>query len=521
MQTFRGTPTLVGLVAVVLALAVGGVAYAARGAAKPAVSMLATPARVGPGSRVTVSATVSGAALCTLSSAPRVAGLPVTTSCEGGTFSHEVLLPARSRKNRTRYRLKLKAAGAGGKDVAITTVEVEGSETVASELVSGFEGSCALIPTGHIECWGSDWNGQLGNGTEEEAVFQPAEVLGITDATQVSAGSSDTCALLADHQVECWGFATVPSLHIGEPDEEWQNGDVPSVVPGISDAVQVAAGPWFRRSEGVGCAVLADGHIDCFPAQLTGPPIEVSGITTATQVAAGGYARCALLSGGGVDCWGANENGVLGDGTTSGPETCPTEGEPTTYEPCSNGPVAVQGISDATQVSVSGSGQDENFACALLATGHVDCWGANEFGQLGDGTTTSSDTPVEVQGISNATQVATGSDLIGHDACAVLSTGHVDCWGADWNDQLGNELTGQWPYYEGHRVEAFHFDVPVEAHIENVATVAPTGEDTCVLLLTGKVQCWGFAPNGGLGDGQVEPPTVLQLTLTPVEALGL
>src|SRR5208282_1802365 len=195
MRSFRASLIVVGLVAGMLVLAVGSAAHAARmGAAKPAVSMLASPARVEPGRRMTVSATVSGAALCTLSSAPRVAGLPVTTGCADGTFSHEVALPARSREKGTRYRVKLKAVGAGGKNVATTTVEVEGSETVASELVSGAEeSSCALIPTGHIECWGGDSFGQLGNGREVEAVFQPVEVVGITDAIQVSAGDDDTC----------------------------------------------------------------------------------------------------------------------------------------------------------------------------------------------------------------------------------------------------------------------------------------------------------------------------------------
>src|SRR5208282_4326254 len=131
MRSFRAALMVVAVLAGVLALAVSGVAYAARrSGAKPSVSMLATPGRVRSGSAVTVSATVSGATMCTLSSAPRVAGLPVTLSCEGGSFSHDIVLPGRSAKRNTRYKLKLKAVGPGGSDIASTTVEVEISGTV-------------------------------------------------------------------------------------------------------------------------------------------------------------------------------------------------------------------------------------------------------------------------------------------------------------------------------------------------------------------------------------------------------
>jgi hypothetical protein len=80
------------------------------------------------------------------------------------------------------------------------------------------------------------------------------------------------------------------------------------------------------------------------------------------------------------------------------------------------------------------SSADVIYACALLSTGHVECWGTNGEGELGNGKTTNSDTPVEVSGITDATQVSAGAG----QTCALLATGHIDCWGYNESGQLGD-----------------------------------------------------------------------------------
>jgi hypothetical protein len=149
-------------------------------------------------------------------------------------------------------------------------------------------------------------------------------------------------------------------------------------------------------------------------------PVEVSGITTATQVSAGAVFSCALLASGKVKCWGSNGSWQLG--TT----WFPPAGDPIFW---SSTPREVPGLSDVKQVSAG-----SQHACALLTSGKVKCWGQGEGGGLGNGTQDQSSVPVEVSGVSTAKGIITGQK----SGCAVLASGKVDCWGINENGQLGN-----------------------------------------------------------------------------------
>jgi alpha-tubulin suppressor-like RCC1 family protein len=309
----------------------------------------------------------------------------------------------------------LACAGAVQAEAAVTAQDVSAGQFL----------TCAVLSSGHVDCWGANRQGQVGNGTTGESSGTPVEVEGISNATQVSAGDGYSCAVLSTGHVECWGENNSGELGNGAT----ERSDTPVEALGISDATQLAAG--YAHV----CALLSTGHIDCWGANMEGDlgngtdfdssdtPVEVVGISDATQVTAGGAfgARgageytCAVLSGGHVDCWGDDEYGQLGDGTSGGLSDSDT-------------PVEVLGISDAAQVAAGAE-----HTCAVLSTGDVDCWGSNEDGDLGNGMSGErSDTPVEVLGVSNATQVTAGDQTRARCCPAATSTAGAPTSTASW-----------------------------------------------------------------------------------------
>jgi alpha-tubulin suppressor-like RCC1 family protein len=227
------------------------------------------------------------------------------------------------------------------------------------------------------------------------------------------------------------------------------------------------------------CALLGGGGVDCWGQNTNGElgngtmtssstPVSVSDIADATTIgSAAADQTCAVLSTGGVDCWGDNFFGQLGDGTTTDSST----------------PVPVAGISIATAVAGGGGG---GHTCALLATDSIDCWGHNASGQLGDATTDDSTTPVAVNGINTATAISAGGY---NDTCALLSGGSVRCWGDNGRGELGDGTTT-------------NRDLPVTVSgLTNATAISAGFQHTCALLATGAVECWGSNSSGQLGDG--------------------
>ena len=367
----------------------------------------------------------------------------------------------------------------------------------AVQLGAGDEDTCALLNGGSIDCWGWDGEGELGNGTVN-AVANPTPVAvgGITNAAAISASESHACALLAGGKIDCWGWNNYGGLGNGTT----ADSSTPVPVSGITNATAITGGTPDT------CALLSRGAIDCWGANAEGElgngtmtnsstPVAVSGITNGitNAIAIGGGLQhsCALLAGGKIECWGDNIGGDLGDGTASGPNLCGLG-----FYVCSANPVQVSGISNATAITTGGGD-----TCALLMGGSIDCWGDNNYGQLGNGTVNGvpNPTPVTVSGITNATAIS-GGDF---HACALLAGGKIDCWGENNHGQLGNGTTTD-------------SSTPVVVSgISNATAISAGTYHTCALLAGGSIDCWGFNNVGQLGNGNTTDST------TPVRVGGI
>lgn len=164
-----------------------------------------------------------------------------------------------------------------------------------------------------------------------------------------------------------------------------------------------------------------DGRLGGNPGYSWPVPVEVSGLTNGIlAITTGAQGTCALTSAGGVKCWGSNWSGSAGDGTNTERDV----------------PVDVIGLGNGVAAITTGS----YHGCALTAVGGVKCWGYNRYGQLGNGTTFDQYKPVDVMGLtSDVTSISAGE----YHACAVTAAGGVKCWGANSYGQLGDGTTTQ------------------------------------------------------------------------------
>ena len=199
--------------------------------------------------------------------------------------------------------------------VSSAPVQVAGI-TDATAITTGSSNSCALHQTGTISCWGNNNYGQLGNGTDTDS-SAPVQVLGITDAKAVSAGFRHSCALHQTGTISCWGNNWHGQLG-NETDTE--SSSAPVEVVGIKDATAITASGYHS------CVVREGGTISCWGTNRSGQlgngtdddssaPVQVADITDATAITTGYSHSCTLREDGTASCWGNNRHGRLGNGT--------------------------------------------------------------------------------------------------------------------------------------------------------------------------------------------------------------
>lgn len=343
--------------------------------------------------------------------------------------------------------------------------------------------SCAVTASSAAKCWGDNTNYYLGDGTTIQRTT-PVYVFGQTAGIKAIATGANSCVLSLAGGVKCWGVNTYGQLGDGSTNTRSTPVNVVGLATGVK---QIAVGQTHT------CALTSVGGVKCWGGNSGGAlgdgtttnrlsPVDVVGLTSGVkQIASGGYhTTCAVTNLGEVKCWGANSSGELGDGTTVDKYT----------------PTTVTGLPSGA-ISVSVGSSSGGFVCAVTTTGAAYCWGSNQFGVLGDGTTTNRLSPVAVTGYtSGVAYVAAGNEK----ACLLTLAGGVKCWGRNYLGSLGDGTTTD-------RLNP----VDVVGLNSNVVGLS----DGCAKLIDGSVKCWGSNSNGSLGNGTTTHSSV------PVNVIGL
>ncbi|MBN1439877.1 MAG: hypothetical protein JW929_10750 [Anaerolineales bacterium] len=337
-------------------------------------------------------------------------------------------------------------------------------------LAAGWNHTCAVTAEGGVMCWGRNDNGQLGDGSRTNR-NRPVGVKGPTVlAVAVTAGWGHTCVLTEDGGVLCWGRNKYGQLGDGTN----QRSSEPVAVSGLdSGVVAIAAGDDHT------CALTASGGVQCWGLNESGQlgdgttesrntPVDVPALKDgAAFIAAGTAHTCAGTLRGEVMCWGNNELGQLGD-----------RSERTAWY----APAPVVNLSGGVAALAAKGGH----ACVLTEAGGILCWGQNAYGQLGDGTKQNQSAPVNVAGFDGA---AAGLAAGWSQTCAFSADGVLRCWGWNFYGQLGDDSVVS-------RLQP----VEVKGITGKVAAVDGGGGHTCALTDDGAVHCWGFNESGQLGD---------------------
>ena len=354
---------------------------------------------------------------------------------------------------------------------------VETGDDTISSIDGGGKHGCARFSDNSLRCWGENERGQLGDNGQLDRFEDPVEITfgDSKTATSVSTGELHTCAILSDNTLACWGYNG--SGRVGQGDSSGSVNAPASIGLGPGRTAQAVSAGGSHT-----CAILDNGKMSCWGEGRSGQlgegesryraaayPVTL-GSKTAKKVSAGGTHTCAILNNDKVWCWGKNSSGQLGLGGTTDRDTpggvnLGTDGDNNAYT--------------ATAVSAG-----NNHNCAILNDKSVKCWGDNGSGQVGDGSTTTRKSPVAVGLGSNRT--ATAIHAKGNHTCAILDNGSLVCWGKNDVGQLGDGTTTN-------RNTPVEVDLGDE---RTATAVGGGNSHTCAILDNGTTKCWGNNSSG-------------------------
>jgi alpha-tubulin suppressor-like RCC1 family protein len=373
----------------------------------------------------------------------------------------------------------------------VHTIGLEDNTYAMESIDGGYNHTCGIVE-GDVFCWGSNNSGQLGTGNKESksrpTKIDTSDLKATRSTTAVSAGKNHTCAVV-EGDIYCWGSNS--SGQLGNNSLIDSSKPVRVNIPSGGVATDVAANGDHT------CAVI-NGRAYCWGANSNGQLgtnnrnnyqtpqlINVQRNSSdaqrhVTKIAAGENFSCAIASER-VWCWGGNDRGQLGQGNMGGDQLMARE--------VNIGSSSHNGLGYASTDLTVGS----KFACTIV-NGVTMCWGDNSRGQLGRGhqsTNSSTASPAKLSG-SSADQ-ASFSIAAGSEHACSITHGSTQCWGKNDNGQLGNGTSGT-PVSSP---VITHKETGVLE--DNIANKLAAGDSHSCTIANGRVACWGAGSLGQLG----------------------
>ncbi|MBL7689555.1 MAG: putative Ig domain-containing protein [Bdellovibrionaceae bacterium] len=402
---------------------------------------------------------------------------------------------------------------AGTMGASVPTIDLGDTATA---IYGGGGFACAQLTGGGVKCWGRNDSGRLGLGDSNHRGDNPGEMgasLPYLDfgtgrtVTQMSVGTSHSCAILDNGDLKCWGENNYGQLGLGNTnhrgDAAGEMGDaLPAVNLGTGRTAKFVSAGYLAT-----CAILDNDFVKCWgyngyaqlgngntntigdgPGEMGDALAPVAGLGTVKKVAVGGNFTCAIKSDDSTTCWGDSGYGKLGRGGGA------------------SATVRLGTGLYATDINPAGGGM-----CARLNNNAVKCWGANFDGRLGLGRTDNiGDSPDDMGDLLPSVDLGTGLDVLGvsvaadsKNVCFVASNNAVKCFGDSRYGGTGRSLhyIGDEPGEMGAALKAIDFGTT-----EKVVDIVLGNVHGCAIFETGRVKCWGeggsynSGPSGSIGD---------------------
>lgn len=406
--------------------------------------------------------------------------------------------------------------------------------TDAISVAVGWEHICAVHSDNTISCWGRNQYGQLGDQTTIDSSI-PVKVLNVNDARSVHTSIGYTCYIHLDTRVSCWGNGNRGVFKDGNSYPESDNPCLsmecetelehytpyfdyilaePNRIPGLSNVKTLSVGELHA------CAIFYDDSLSCWGVDSYAglfvwtdlSQLKVTSIPSSSRA----DIFCVVRIDTTIFCWGRDDlkTGRRGrQHSENAWEDSYIVASPSATSGVPNEEVSQDSLPKADIPWLTGNidvAAGFGHTCSLQASGTVYCWGSNDLGQLGNGTTIYSSEPVQVKNLDQAIAISAGTD----HTCALHSDGSISCWGSDQYFKLGNIEAGD--------NSSFHATASTKptkvTGIDNAISVSAGWEHTCAVHSDSTISCWGNNNAGQLGIGESDKP---EMSVQPVKVNGI